>query len=55
MKTKPIIVPLNIGGDLSCMCVKIAKKNKSFSLSSIDLVNNVFRNKAKTYRSSPND
>ena len=50
MKTKPIIVPLNIGGDLSCMCVKIAKKKKSFSLSSIDLGNYLLRNEAKTFR-----
>ena len=52
-KLKPIIVPLHLKKN-SCMCVKKGK-NKSSSLSSIDLVNNLLRNEGKTYRSSPND
>ena len=50
----PIIVPLNLENKSIMHVCKNRKKNKSSSLSSIDLVNNLLRSTTKIYRSSPN-
>ena len=55
MKTKPIIVPQYLENKSIMHVCKNRGKNKSSSLSFIDLVSSLLRNEAKTYRSSPTD